>query len=183
MGHALRVLIWDEAKRHGLSPMQVHLLLRLAVEPPARRRVSALASELDVRPPTVSDAVATLRRKDLVGGEDAPEDRRGRRLELTDAGMRVAKELTGWPDGVHALLVDVDPGTKAATLALLLDLIGGLQRRGVISVARTCTTCRHFARDAHPAELLRHRCRLLDEPLGEAELRVDCAEHERLTAA
>ena len=177
-GQALRVLLWDQAKRHGLSPIQVQLLLRIAAEPPERRRVGALAAELDVTAPTVSDAIAALRRKRLVRAGPAPGDRRGRQLELTDSGRRLASELRAWHDGIGARLPDFAAEDKASTLTMLLDLIGALQREGVITVARMCTTCRFFTRDAHPDRRLPHHCRLLDAPMGEADLRVDCAEHQ-----
>lgn len=158
------------------------MLLRIAADPPKRRRVGVLAADLDVTAPTVSDAVAALRRKRLVHGGPAPGDRRGRQLEVTDAGRRLASELRACHDAIAARLPELATEDKASALALLLDVIGALQRQGVITVARMCTTCRFFARDAHPNQPLRHHCRLLDAPLGEVDLRVDCAEHEPAAA-
>lgn len=177
-GHALRVLLWQRAKAFGLSPIQVQLMLRLASEPPHRRRVGQLAAEFDVKAPTVSDAVAALRRKRLVASEQIEGDRRGQLLTLTARGREVSDQLQGWQDAVAEQLVDVAEHDKATTLQILLDLIGGLQRDGVVNVARMCTTCRFFARDVTPGGGPAHRCMLLDVPLAAAELRVDCAEHE-----
>jgi DNA-binding MarR family transcriptional regulator len=178
IGQAQRVLQWDQATRHGLTPIQVQLLLRIGTEPRRRRRVTALAAELDVRAPTVSDAVAALRRKRLVAGGPTPGDRRATELELTERGRKLAGELNAWQDRIASRLPAVAGDDKAATLATLLDLIGDLQRDGVITVARMCTTCRFFARDAHLGQPLRHHCRLLDAPIGQADLRVDCPEHQ-----
>jgi DNA-binding MarR family transcriptional regulator len=175
---ALRVLLWDQAKRHGLSPIQVQLVLRLAGEPAERRRVGVLARELDVTAPTVSDAIAALKGKRLVRAGAAPGDRRGLQLQLTGRGRTLASRLATWQDVLTQELRGLPDADKASTLGVLLELIGALQRQGVVTVARMCTTCRFFARDAHPGRPLRHHCRLLDAPLGEAELRVDCAEHE-----
>ena len=55
LGQALRVQMGHVARAHGLTSTQLHLLLRLRVDPPERRRVGALAAELDVTLPTVSD--------------------------------------------------------------------------------------------------------------------------------
>ncbi len=181
-GHALRVLLWEQAKGHGLSPMQVQLVLRLAAEPPERRRVGALAGEFDVKAPTVSDAVAALRRKGLVASESVEGDRRAQQLALTEPGRRLADELAAWADTVLAQLAGVGDADKAAALALLLDVVGGLRRAGVLTVARTCTTCRFFGRDAHAGSAHPHHCRLLDTAMAAAELRVDCVEHEELVA-
>jgi len=60
---------------------------------------------------------------------------------------------------------------------LLLDLIAGLQRSGTITVARMCSTCRFFRPDAHPGAVERHHCALVDIPMSDGQLRVDCAEH------
>jgi DNA-binding MarR family transcriptional regulator len=175
VGQALRVQMWDAAKQHGLSPTQLQVLLRLATDPPARRRIGVLAGELDVTHPTVSDAVAVLRRKGLVD-----RDGGGRKavLSLSAHGQVVAAALVDWHERTRRQLAQLPAGDKHATLQLLLDLIAGLQRSGAITVARMCVTCRFFRRDAHPDSPRPHHCALLDAPMGSGELRIDCAEHE-----
>jgi len=175
VGQALRVQMWDAAKRHGLSPTQLQVLLRLATDPPARRRIGVLAAELDVTHPTVSDAVAVLRRKGLV--ERDPASRRSA-LGLSARGRALADGLAGWDGRTREQLSSLPAADKQATLRLLLDLIAGLQGSGAITVARMCVTCRFFRRDAHPDPARPHHCALVDAPLGTGELRVDCAEHE-----
>jgi hypothetical protein len=64
------------------------------------------------------------------------------------------------------------------TLRLLLDLIAGLHRSGVITVARMCVTCRFFRRNQHAGAARPHHCALVDMSMADGELRVDCAEHE-----
>jgi DNA-binding MarR family transcriptional regulator len=173
-GQALRVQMWDAARRHGLSPTQLQVLLRLACDPPARRRIGLLAAELDVTHPTVSDAVAALRRKGLVEREPS----RRAPLRLSAGGRTAADELAGWDRPTREHLAALPGADKAGMLQLLLDLIAGLQRSGTITVARMCVTCRHFRRDAHADPARPHHCALVDMPLGAGELRVDCAEHE-----
>jgi DNA-binding MarR family transcriptional regulator len=175
VGQALRVQMWDTAKQHGLSPTQLQLLLRLASDPPARRRIGVLAGELDVTHPTVSDAVAVLRRKGLV---DRDSGSRKAALTLSARGQAMAAELVDWDQRTRRVLADLPVADKQATLVLLLELIAGLQRSGAITVARMCVTCRFFRRDAHPDSSRPHHCALVDAPMGSGELRVDCAEHE-----
>lgn len=175
VGQALAVQMRDVAKRHGLSPIQLQLLLRLAGDPPARRRVGALADELDVTHPTVSDAVSALRRKGLVEREGT---NRTAPLGLSATGRALADDLAEWDRRTRDVLADLPAAGKRAALQLLLDLIAGLQRSGAITVARMCVTCRFFRRDAHPGAAQPHHCELVDAPLGTGELRVDCAEHE-----
>ena len=175
VGQALRVQMWDTAKQHGLTPTQLHVLLRLATDPPARRRVGVLASELDVTHPTVSDAVAVLRRKRLVDRD--PASRRAT-LTLSTRGRALADQLAEWDQRTRRQLAELPVTDKQATLRLLLDLIAGLQRSGAITVARMCVTCRFFRHDAHPDSARPHHCALVDTAIGDAELRIDCAEHQ-----
>jgi len=175
-GQAVRVQLWDAAKQSGLTPTQLQVLLRLAAGPTDGRRVGALAAELDVTHPTVSDAVAVLRRKRLV---ERHGERRGSPLRLTARGRDVAVRLAGWDARLRGQLAELPAESKAATLRLLLDLIAGLQRSGAITVARMCSTCRFFRPDAHPDAVERHHCALVDIPMSDSQLRVDCAEHER----
>jgi DNA-binding MarR family transcriptional regulator len=175
VGQALRVQMWDKAKQHGLSPTQLQVLLRLASDPPARRRIGVLAGELDVTHPTVSGAVAVLRRKGLV---DRDPGSRKAAMSLSARGRAVAAGLADWDQRTRQQLADLPDGDKHATLRLLLDLIAGLQRSGAITVARMCVTCRFFRRDAHPNSPRPHHCALVDAPMGSGELRIDCAEHE-----
>ena len=58
-----------------------------------------------------------------------------------------------------------------------------LQRRGAISPQRMCLSCRYFAPHAHRDRARPHHCRFIDAPLGESDLRVDCADHEEVQAA
>jgi DNA-binding MarR family transcriptional regulator len=175
VGQALRVQMWDKAKQHSLSPTQLQVLLRLAADPPARRRVGVLAAELDVTHPTVSDAVAVLRRKGLVDRD--PSSRTGA-LSLSARGRTLADELADWDHRTREQLADLPAADKQSTLRLLLDLIAGLQRSGAITVARMCVTCRFFRRDVHADTAQPHHCALVDVPMGTGELRVDCVEHE-----
>jgi DNA-binding MarR family transcriptional regulator len=175
IGQALRVQIWDTAKRQRLSPTQLQVLLRLANDPAARRRMGSIGAEVDLTHPTVSDAVAALRHRGLVERE-TPSRRAP--LALTEPGRELAAELVDWDERILRELGGVWAAEKQATLRLLLDLIAGLQRAGAITVARMCVTCRFFRRDAHPATPRQHHCALVDMPLADGQLRVDCAEHE-----
>lgn len=177
LGHGLRGLAQSSARAEGLTPLQQHTLLAIRRQPPARREVGTIAAELDVSTPTVSDAVAALHRKGLVDrlvGADA----RRRELVLTDTGAAVVDRLQGWDAPLRNALEGLEATDKAAALDVLLTVIADLAADGTIGVARTCTSCRFFRRDAHRGAEAPHHCGLLDLPLPRAELRVDCPEHE-----
>ena len=182
IAQALRTLLWEEGKAHGLSPLQVQLLASLRELPAHRRRVSHLAHEFALTQATVSDAVSTLERKGLVARETWPVDRRVSLLRLTSTGERLAARLTSWTRAVQQALLPIPREDKERTLHVLLEVIASLQQAGIVTVARMCVTCQFFQRDAHPGRKARHHCALLDLPLAEADLRVDCPDHQARTA-
>jgi DNA-binding MarR family transcriptional regulator len=177
VGQAVRVQLWDRAKAHGLTPTQLQVLLRLAYDQEERRRVGALATELDVTQPTISDTVAALLRKGLIERHRSGENPRSPLLSLSPRGAGLAEALEQWDIRMRKVIAALPAEEKAEMLRLLFKLMIGLQREGVVTVARMCVTCRFFRQDAHgPGQ---HHCALLDLPLAPADLRVDCPEHER----
>jgi DNA-binding MarR family transcriptional regulator len=178
LGQVFRVLLRERAHEYGLSPIQAQFLVYLLYHDVELRRVSQLAREFGLTQATVSDAVASLEEKGLVGRERWPEDGRVMTLRLTPEGEVVAAELSTWADTVKEHLDFCPPEEREAVMHSLMGLVGSLQRSGVISVARMCVTCRFFQRDAHPGDGSPHHCRLLDVPLAGSGLRIDCPEHE-----
>lgn len=172
------VLLREKAQERNLSPIQARFLVYLLYHDVELRRVSSLAREFDLTPATVSDAVATLENKRLVDREPWPEDRRIVTLRLTAQGEELANELSAWANPVREHLGRFVPEERELVMRFLIELIGSLQRSGVITVARMCVTCRFFRRDSHPGDAKPHHCALLDVPLGSPDLRVDCPEHE-----
>jgi DNA-binding MarR family transcriptional regulator len=179
LGEALRGLARDAANARGLSTVQLRLLGRLAAGPPPSPEVRALSRELDLTEPTVSEAVSALRRKGLVErGRDALDGRRFR-LTLTPRGRAVAEDAADWAEPLERELAALPHPDRVAALGLALALIDRLQRAGVVEVARMCVTCVHFRPHAHADLTAPHHCALLGRRLSPADLRVDCAEHER----
>ncbi|WP_218018275.1 MarR family winged helix-turn-helix transcriptional regulator [Nocardia shimofusensis] len=173
----VRALAQRSARDHGLTPLQQQVLLALSKNPPSRREVSALAAECDVTRPTMSDAVTALERKGLLGRSPGGDGRR-RVLTPTPRGCEVVDDLREWDAPAVRTLLGVPVEDRAATLQTVLSMIAGLQRQGVISVARVCTSCRFFEAHAHSDRVAPHHCRLLNAPLPLTELRTDCPEHQ-----
>jgi DNA-binding MarR family transcriptional regulator len=178
LSQVFRVRLREEAWERDLSPTQAQFLIYLLYHDVELRRVSQLAREFDLTKATVSDAVASLETKGLVQREQWPEDRRVVTLQLTPDGEKLATTLSEWADPVREHLGRFSPQEREAVMRFLIELIGSLQRSGLITVARMCVTCRFFRQDLHPGEASPHHCGLLDVPLGGADLRVDCPEHE-----
>jgi DNA-binding MarR family transcriptional regulator len=172
LGRALRAARQHEATRHELSLLGLSVVETLADG--RARRIGDLAAELDVSQPTVSDAVATLNKRDLITRDRDPADLRTTIVTLTGTGEAVAADIATRLQPI----LGAEAGTvaeRATTLRVLLGEIARLQHAGVITVNRSCLTCRHFQ---PPGADTRARCLLLRTTLRDQDLRVDCPEHE-----
>ncbi|MDW3221139.1 MAG: MarR family winged helix-turn-helix transcriptional regulator [Acidimicrobiales bacterium] len=172
LGRALRAARQRSATHHGLSLLGLSTIEILSDGRP--RRIGALAAELHVSQPTVSDAVTALHRRGLLVRERDPVDLRSTLVTLSGRGAAVATAV----EGELRPLLAVESGTtveRAVTLRILLAEISRLQRAGVITINRSCLGCRHYdATDAtDPAW-----CLLLETTLRDEDLRVDCPEYE-----
>jgi DNA-binding MarR family transcriptional regulator len=173
----LRWGAWRQSGRHGLHPTQAQILTLLASRPQGLR-LGELAEALGVTSATTSDSVAALLRKGLVGKAPAPGDARAVVVTVTPNGRREAAAIGSWPDAMLAAVGDLDPAEQGALLRVLVKMIRSLQERQAIPAARMCVTCRFFDPYAHPGSERPHHCRFVDAPFGDAELRVDCFDHD-----
>ena len=57
LSHVFKTLLWEKAKQHGLSPIQIQLLIFIQYHSDEKNTVSYLAKEFSVTKPTVSDAI------------------------------------------------------------------------------------------------------------------------------
>ena len=176
LGHALRTLQRAEAQRHGLSPLQLQLLIHLRHHGRADGRVTALAERFDVRSPTISDAVNALEAKGLVERRPSPSDRRSGEVVPTSAGVSLVDHAEGWAEDVRHALSAAPVADRRASFRLVSALLATLFDRGTLSVARLCRTCRYL--ETAPASGAPFRCALLELDLQEESLRLDCPEHE-----
>lgn len=167
IGAVRRRVVQASATQAGISVLQAEIV-RLLANGAARPRGTDLAVELAVSVPTVSDAVAALRRKGLATQQPGT-DARTKDLRLTAAGRALAATLDEALSGFRrAAGAAGDQGLSAA-----LAVIEGLWREGMIAVDRSCITCAHHVAGQTPAG----RCALLDRELTPSTLRVDCPEH------
>lgn len=170
---------WRAGEVEGLTPTQGDIL-RALMQRPEGLRVTVLAAHLNVTQPTASDAATALERKGLVEKLADPDDGRALVLRATRSGRALAKR---WPLSFGALVDVLSAEDQARLLGIVTRAIHDLQRRGAISQQRMCMSCRYFAPNAHRDKARPHHCGFIDAPLGEGDLRVDCADHEEAHAA
>ncbi len=178
LSQAFRVLLWEKTKSHQLSPIQVQFLVFLLYHPSSQSTISHLAKEYTLTPATVSDAISTLEGKKLVARERGVHDRRVAYIALTQDGKKTARKLASWAEVVRASVAQFPAEEKLVVMKFLMRLIASLQQAGVITLARMCVTCRFFQPETHPNSRAPHHCGLMNKPLAETELRLDCPEHD-----
>lgn len=173
VAEVFRVLQWNEAKTHGLSPIQMQILVFLATHELALRKPAHLASEFNMTRPTISDAVKSLEQKKLLTRKKDPKDTRSHFLELTANGQTTAQEVSHYPAPVQQSLSRLDEAGKSQLLVQLLNVINTLVDQGMIEPKRMCFTCQHYRGNQRDT----HHCELLGRELKPAGVRIDCPEH------
>jgi DNA-binding MarR family transcriptional regulator len=176
LSEAFRTRLWNENKKHNLSPLQIRFLIFILFHPDKKIGVKKLSEEFHITKPTASDAVKVLIRKKYLKESDDPEDGRRKLLVLTNKGERIANQISFFANSIREEIDPLEMSQKEVMLQSLLDIIYRLQQAGIISVDRMCYRCRYFMRSNDPGQP--HYCRLLEEPLQTADLRIDCQEFE-----
>lgn len=176
VGTFLRSEQWRQAEPAAMTPTQAQILVHLVQRGPTR--VTALAEELSVTQPTVSDSVSVLERKGHVERRRDPHDARATLLSPTPSGRRAAMSVAVWPDALLAAVDTMEPQEQAVFLKALTKMIRSLQVQGAIPVQRMCASCRFFRPNVHDDPAAPHHCAFVDAAFGDAELRLDCGEHE-----
>lgn len=179
VGIAMRHHAWAQSGRRGLNPTQGQLLALLLAAGGAGLRVSGLAERLAVAPSTVSDSVAALERKQLVSRQRDPSDARAVVVFLTALGQSEAQAAAGWPDVLLEAVGALTAEEQATLYRALIKMVRSLQLRGRIPVSRMCVSCTYFRPNAYVSTTAPHHCALVDAPFGDAQLRLDCPEHEK----
>jgi len=167
-------LVTSDGHSHGLKPAQWNVLRFLARANRFSRTPGALTAYLGATKGTVSQTVISLEQAGLVEKRPHPTDRRSVELSLSPAGwqMLAQDELSRLDNSVSALPKPAREQLEKGLSALLTSHLAANGGRpfGI------CHDCRHFARDADGQG--RHFCRLLLEPLTEADSMLICQEQQ-----
>ena len=177
IGLAMKSRPWRRQGRQGVGPLQVQVLTFLRSQPNRCAMVSIIAKELSVKLPTASEVIRTLEQKQLVRRRRSETDNRVVTVHLTAKGMRASEVVTGWPEALSAATQQLTRDEQAQLLTILVKMIRALQLQGEIPLARMCVSCEHFRPQAHPGTATPHHCQLLDAPLADQSLRLDCSEY------
>jgi DNA-binding MarR family transcriptional regulator len=173
----LRSLQWSAAGAEGLYPIQLQVLQLCASRRGTGLNPTALAAELNVTVPSMSDTLRALERKGYISRQQHPSDRRGVVIELTEHGYQVLDRLRNWDSVLRSALQTIPEANREITYECCLALLRELYRAGVISMPRMCLTCRWLTYDRQNYRTPYH-CQLLEIDLVPLELRLECPEHQ-----
>lgn len=167
---------WERAKGSGLNPTQL-AILDLLQGRPTGLGIQAIARQLVLSQPTVTESVQALVRKGLVD-KRAGTDRRAVTIVLNADGRAASATgddaETSLAHAVNCLAED----EQEAFLLALVRIIRQLQEVGAVPVQRMCTTCRYFDPFAHADADRPHHCHYVNASFGQRDIRIDCREHE-----
>ncbi|NMM48897.1 MarR family winged helix-turn-helix transcriptional regulator [Marinigracilibium pacificum] len=175
ISEAFRVLLWNEGKDNSLSPIQIQILVFIQFHSQEKCKVGYLADEFNMTKATISDSVKALLSKELVTKETDPSDTRSYTLSLTPKGKQIAAKASLFASSIEKPIENLPEEQKSAILNGLLKVIHDLNQAGVITIQRMCFTCSFYDKSAGG-----HYCKLLNTPLSETEIRVDCPEHQMM---
>ncbi len=173
ISEAFRVLLWEHAKVIGLSPIQIQILIFIAHHQENLCNVSHLAREFNMTKPTISDAVKALLKKEMIGKTQSSGDKRAYSIHLSQKGKNVVKVTENFAAPIKGYFEGIDDDQKKQMLKSLSNLIYQLNQTGVLTVQRTCFKCVYF--EQHKSE---NYCRLMEKPLPDQAIRLDCPEFE-----
>jgi DNA-binding MarR family transcriptional regulator len=174
---AIDAFIHQRTDELGLNETQGRILMYLYQHPEQQGQTSKMAREMRRTKPTISDAVDSLVDKGFIERSLSEEDRRVMLLTLTETGEDAARTMVSWPEVLERYMDDFSSDQKRTVLTFLMNLMEGALEEGAIPVARMCTTCRFFNEDPEETDSP-YYCDLLDIPLDEETLRIDCDEQE-----
>jgi DNA-binding MarR family transcriptional regulator len=174
ISQAFRVLLWQESKEHSLSPIQVQVLVFLMSHSGHMKKVSYLADEFNMTKATISDTIKVLQLKNLIRKETEQDDSRSYTIHLTEKGKQVARQIAQFAEHIQTPVECLHDSDKENLLLSLIEIIHHLNKSGVITIQRMCYTCQYYESSAKGEN---HFCRLMNKPLANHELRIDCPEH------
>ena len=173
IAEAFRVLIWERAKKLGLSPIQIQLLIFVAHHEQKLCNVSHLAQEFNLTKPTISDAIRVLAKKGLIKKEASAVDKRAYSILLSEEGKKIVGQTEGFAHSIYEGVESMEGKAQESLFAQISDLIQKLNQQGVLNVQRNCQSCKFYSKKGEG-----HYCNLLKLELADTDLRIDCAEHE-----
>ncbi|WP_425234314.1 MarR family winged helix-turn-helix transcriptional regulator [Ulvibacterium sp.] len=173
ISEAFKVLLWQKGKENQLTPIQLQILLFVNFHLPEKCKVNYLAKEFNVTKATISESIRLLLKKELILKETDPADTRSFFIYLTERGKATLQRTSSFAHPIEKPIHSFPEEQKRILFQSLLQLIEKLNKADVVNVQRMCTSCRFYESGSE-----NDYCRLLEKKLHQADLRIDCPEHQ-----
>lgn len=170
ISEVLKYLLWEKAKVHGISPIQIQILLFVSDHRLDLCNVTYLAKEFSVTKATISDAVRVLVKKGLLEKDYSPTDNRRYNLKITPESETIIQDLSGYTQPFLKQVENIGQDELSQLFGTISKLIYQLNQSGLIPVQRSCFKCKNYIGDRQS----NHYCRLLQQELTINEVRLDC---------
>jgi DNA-binding MarR family transcriptional regulator len=174
LGVALKASSFHEDGPLGLSPLQAQALVLLRLRADAGLRIAEGAALLGITDAAAIELMLALVQKRLVRRH---EGAREITFVLTEEGRDRAEGALGLSDALLESIEATSPVEQEHGFRTVVRILRSMLARGRLPIAGMCVTCRHFEPNVHPHAAAPHHCGLVDAPLSDAMLRVDCPEH------
>lgn len=178
IGLAMKQQSWQQANEEGLSATQGQILAALVGH--GALTGTELSERLGVTLPTISDSVRVLVEKKLVTKSPDPRHSRASLLTPSKRGAALGARARSWPEFMADAVADLSTEEQGAFLGGVMKMIRSLQEQGLVPLSGMCLTCTQFRPNVREGATP-HQCALVDAPLADEQLRLDCPEHERAT--
>lgn len=173
LSQVFRILLWEKAREHGLSPIQIQLLIFIRHHSADKTTITYLAREFNFTKPTISDAIKVLEQKKLIQKSTDKADTRSYTIQLTTTGKKIVQETENFADPLTNIISKAKDADKIVLWESISNLIVAMNKQEIISVQRTCFNCIHYSIQNNV-----HFCNLLDIKLWTKDIRIDCPEFE-----
>lgn len=175
ISQAFKIILWNQNKKYGLSPIQLQILTFLLFHDEEFRTISNLAHEFNTTKASISDSVKVLEHKKFVSKEKSKKDFRISTISLTEKSVGIATEISNFAESIEQIVSEVSIEKKEVLLDALLEIIHKLFLKGTISIQRMCLTCNHYIKAENSENYI---CSLMATTLKSSELRVDCNQYK-----
>ena len=175
IGEAFRVMLTSQNKTHKLSNIQIQIMIYLLYHPEKFRTLTNISKDFNITKASLSDSIKSLESKKYIIKAKSPDDSRVSKIFLTESGKNIAKKLSVFGNNVEVIISKLPEENKKVVLDSLLSIIHGLFIDGIISMERMCLNCIYFLPSQNNQD---NFCKLLNKPLSNHELRVDCIESD-----
>ncbi|MAP80921.1 MAG: MarR family transcriptional regulator [Aequorivita sp.] len=177
LSEVFRTLLWEEAKKHGVSPIQIQILIFVANHKDSLSTISYLAKEFNVSKPTISDAVKALEKKGHIFKDFSNSDSRSFLIVLTQKGNDLVAQTSTYANRLKEKLAGFEDEKLETVYDTISKLIANLNSAQIISVQRMCYACKF-----HSTKNNNDYCKYLQKPLYTKDIRLDCPEFVEKTS-